>query len=290
MKIDTVTYSPGSGILTLKCSGSFGIGTEGNPSAELLTRTIQHWIADYPGNPVNEIEIDYTEVDYSWGDGPVSSMVALLGQGVRTFRVIASSSNCDSLKSLLESCNLPWFELLRVDETKDETVLTPVPLKLRIRIPFDETKLSALARDFAERLFEAVPELKTHALMVTTSSSEQCDLLIEAESPTGHARRQLAISVDAGDQEPTVTFGGMHLPYVGVQALISSIERIVHDRLVIAVIVGGPYDGSETFVDLSDPHSLREELIGPYSSGLLEIVSWGGSVDRDISKEDLNES
>ena len=63
----------------------------------------------------------------------------------------------------------------------------------------------------------------------------------------------------------------------------------MQDRIVIGIIVGGPYDGTETFLDLGDSRSLRNELREPYASGRLEIVSWAGSADREISTEDVGE-
>ena len=129
MKIDTTTYNRESRILSVKCSGKYGVGSGGNPSAELLLGTIKQWKSDHPEEPVTEIEIDYTRVDYSWGDGPVSSMGPLLAQGVEKVRLIGSSSNCEPLKGLLEGCRLPWFELLRIDEVDGKSVVTQVPLK-----------------------------------------------------------------------------------------------------------------------------------------------------------------
>jgi hypothetical protein len=125
--------------------------------------------------------------------------------------------------------------------------------------------------------------------MITSRSSEECDLRIEAESPTGDAGRRLDISMDASDQEPIVRFGYMELPTLEGQTTVSLVEGVVHDRVVIGVIVGGPYDGSETFIDLGDPRSLSEELTGPHSSRRLEIISWGGSADRQVSTENLSE-
>jgi hypothetical protein len=285
MKIDTATCSPGSGNLRMKCSGRFGIGTGGNCSAEALTTTIEQWITDHPEEPVTEVEIDYTKVDYSWGDGPVSSMVPLLRHGVGRFRLIGSSSNCDSLQSLLEACNLPWFELLRIDEMGSEPVLTPVPLKLRIRTPLDETKLSTLAQHFAARLFEAAPELKNHALMITRSS-EQCCFLIDAKSPTGDAGRRLEISMDVDDQEPAVSFGHVTLPALGVATMISLIEAIVRDRLAMIIYIGGQRDGYDDLLDLSDPDAIGRELRGALAPWQVRILSWGGSADCIVSLDD----
>jgi hypothetical protein len=143
MEINAITYGTEAGILRLKCTGTFAPGSEGQPSGELLTRTIEHWIATHAQQPVREIEIDYTEVDYSSGDWPVASVVPFLRQGISRFHFIASGSACDSLKNLLEACNLPWFELSRADDIEDRAASTPVPLKRRLMAPPDETKLHA---------------------------------------------------------------------------------------------------------------------------------------------------
>jgi hypothetical protein len=161
MEIETQTYNRGSGLLALKCSGAFGVGTQGAPSAELLTRTIRNWLAAHPEEPVTEIEVDYTRVDYAAGDGPVSSMVAFLRDGVATFRLIGSASNWESLKSLLEACQLPMFELVRADVIEGKLVFTPVPLTLRPGASPKETRLRSDA--FCARVFDELPELEPHA-------------------------------------------------------------------------------------------------------------------------------
>ena len=276
-----------SGVLQVKCAGTFGPGTDGDRSGELLTRTIQRWIADHPAETLTQIEIDYTGVDYSWGDAPVSSMVGLLNHGVSRFRLVASSSNCDSLKRLLESCNLPWFELVRSDEIQGSIVLTPVPLTLRLPIALDTTMLSPRARDFAALLFNELPELKRHAQM-RTGSSAQCDLLIQAESPTGDVSRGLEISMNVDDLEPRVSFGRLSVP-VKPHTVIGLVDAILHDRLVLAIIVDESdevYEGSLHLVDPTNSDALRE-LTGPYSSGLIQIRSWSGSADREMSRANI---
>jgi hypothetical protein len=108
MQIVTVTYD--SGVLHVKCAGEFGVGSAGNSSAERIVRTIQRWMSRR-AEPVSEIEIDYTDVTYVWGDGPVSSMIPFFSQGVVKCRVIASPQNWEPLKTLLSSCRVPFFEL-----------------------------------------------------------------------------------------------------------------------------------------------------------------------------------
>jgi hypothetical protein len=111
METSITTYGPEPGILRLKWRGRFGVGSEGEPSSELLAGTIEGWLANHAAERVEEIEVDYTDVDYSSGDGPVSSIIPFVRRGVMPFRLLPSSSNCDALKGLLGSRNLPFFEL-----------------------------------------------------------------------------------------------------------------------------------------------------------------------------------
>jgi hypothetical protein len=80
MQVDDINYR--EGMLQVKCSGEYGVGSDGNPSADLLAKYIALWIADHPDQPVAQIDVDYSEVDYSWGDGPVSSMFPFVAKGV----------------------------------------------------------------------------------------------------------------------------------------------------------------------------------------------------------------
>jgi hypothetical protein len=139
--IDALSYSPETGILTVKCRGRFGVGSEGNPSSELLTRTIEDWILNHGNARVTEIEVDYADVNYSWGDGPVSSMVPFLRQGVARFHLIASPSNHDALKGLLKACNLPWFVLSRTGNM-EVTWASASPPSMHFTVPpGDQTEL-----------------------------------------------------------------------------------------------------------------------------------------------------
>jgi hypothetical protein len=120
-----------SGVLHVRCAGEFGIGSGGNVSGALLTRSIQQWIAGHGSERVSEIELDFRKVNYQWGDGPVSAVVQFLRDGVTRFRILASPSNEAALKSLLETCNMPWFELVRAEEVDGQQILTAVVLAQR---------------------------------------------------------------------------------------------------------------------------------------------------------------
>ena len=70
------------GVLEVICSGRYGVGSEGNPSGRLVATSIEGWMADHPDQPVSRVTVDYRKVDYSWGDGPIWSVIPLFRRGV----------------------------------------------------------------------------------------------------------------------------------------------------------------------------------------------------------------
>jgi hypothetical protein len=132
MQIRVTDCDSESGVLKVKCSGVFGRGSLGNPAAEKIAEVIEYWIKDHPETLVSGLELDYTEVDYSWGDGPVSSLIRFLVRGVTKVRFVASSRNYEALKGLLEVCGPVFdFELIRIDTIGGRGVLSNVGLRLR---------------------------------------------------------------------------------------------------------------------------------------------------------------
>jgi hypothetical protein len=128
MQIDQLLYNGRSETLNVTCSGEYGVGSKGQASGAVLTEVLRQWMADHADNSIAVIEIDYTAVDYGWGDGPVSSMTPLVRGAPIRFRLIADASNCDSLKSLLEACKVPFFELVQRSEVNGQVVFTSIPL------------------------------------------------------------------------------------------------------------------------------------------------------------------
>ena len=91
MQIDSLDFS--DPVLTVRCSGTFGIGSKGHPSSKLLTDSIQRWMLSHPQERIEQVIIDYTHVDYEWGDGPVSSMLPIIYKGVTKVRLVANPRN-----------------------------------------------------------------------------------------------------------------------------------------------------------------------------------------------------
>jgi len=106
MKIDTIEFN--DSVLTLRCSGTFGIGSEGNPSGILITESVEGWMLSHPGENVEQLVVDYTNVEYSWGDGPLSSVIPIIKRGVAKVLLVPSVRNRESLETLVSESNVPW--------------------------------------------------------------------------------------------------------------------------------------------------------------------------------------
>ena len=113
MQIDLLSFY--DSILRVKCSGVFGAGSEGNPSGELLNSSIRNWMESHPGARVEQIDIDLIEVDYSWGDGPISSLISFISQDVTRFCFIAGPQNLKPLQNLIKISGLPGFTVEMTD-------------------------------------------------------------------------------------------------------------------------------------------------------------------------------
>jgi hypothetical protein len=107
MQIDSLTFR--DSILSVKCSGVFGIGSEGNPSGRLLSKSIKEWMENHPEEKVEKIYLDFTGVDYICGDGPVSFLVIFVTQGMTRIHFIASPQNLKPLENLINGSQFPWF-------------------------------------------------------------------------------------------------------------------------------------------------------------------------------------
>ena len=107
MQIDSLHFD--APVLTVKCSGVFGLGSAGNPSGALIAESIERWMISHPGDQVKQLVVDYTDVEYSWGDGPVSSVIPFVKRGITEIRLLASSRNVEPLQDLVTGSNVPWF-------------------------------------------------------------------------------------------------------------------------------------------------------------------------------------
>jgi len=88
--------------LFIVCSGEFGIGSEGNPSADLIVETAVQWMDTHPDSSLTHAVIDFTDVDYLWGNGPTSAAVRIGRRGPTSITIKANDANQEPLENLLQ--------------------------------------------------------------------------------------------------------------------------------------------------------------------------------------------
>jgi hypothetical protein len=102
IKIDK-TFIKGS-TLTIVCSGIFGIGSEGTPSAQLIRNEIVSFLNN-KDLKVTYIEIDFRRVKYEWGDGPLSAIMSIMDSDLH-IKYLASKENFQSLFTLFKQSGM----------------------------------------------------------------------------------------------------------------------------------------------------------------------------------------
>lgn len=86
-------------ILTIICSGRFGIGSKGNSSAKLIHNEIESAISK-PDHDITEVNIDFLNVEYEWGDGPISAISSALKEELK-IKYYVNNQNAQPLTNLL---------------------------------------------------------------------------------------------------------------------------------------------------------------------------------------------
>ncbi|MFM7162203.1 MAG: hypothetical protein ACKO3P_17760 [Planctomycetaceae bacterium] len=64
---------------------------------------------------VREIVVDFSDVDYRWGDAPLACFLPLIRKGVQRVRFLPGPNSASALESLLAAANIPWFSVERPD-------------------------------------------------------------------------------------------------------------------------------------------------------------------------------
>lgn len=100
--------------LRLSCAGSFGVGSQGNPSGQLLKRTIEMALAE-AGTSVSEVVIDFTNVQYEWGDGPTWAVLPAIRRGLKV-TYVAKGEAKKALANLFQATGLDRLGNLTVVE------------------------------------------------------------------------------------------------------------------------------------------------------------------------------
>jgi hypothetical protein len=104
-----------AGVLRVRCKGTIGIGTESVASMEPLSEALEVWMRENPDHAVREIIVDFRDVDYRWGDAPISCLLPFLVTGVQRVHYVASASSAPALEDLLRTAAMPGFSVERAD-------------------------------------------------------------------------------------------------------------------------------------------------------------------------------
>jgi len=102
MKIDKTIINGST--LSIICSGRFGIGSEGNSSAQLIRNELESAIHN-TDNKITEIEIDFRMVEYEWGDGPITAIMSVINPDLK-IKYLANEQNTQPLNNLLSQSGL----------------------------------------------------------------------------------------------------------------------------------------------------------------------------------------
>ncbi len=113
--MEVADSSISSNALRIACAGEYGVGSDGNPSGELVRGVIEQCLQESP-SLVSEIIIDFTEVDYEAGDGPVSSVMPAVERGLR-ITYIVGKANREPMNALLLASGLSeWIKVVGEEE------------------------------------------------------------------------------------------------------------------------------------------------------------------------------
>ena len=109
MRVESIEYA--DGVLRVRCSGTIGTGTESVASMEPLSEALNGWMREHANHPVKEIIVDFRDVDYRWGDAPISCLLPFLRKGVQRVHYVASARSAPALQNLLRMAAMPGFSV-----------------------------------------------------------------------------------------------------------------------------------------------------------------------------------
>jgi hypothetical protein len=112
--------------LSLTCAGRFGIGSLGNSPGEQLRAAVDEAVVSAPA--LTDVTIDFTAVEYEWGDGPLSALVGPVLRRRLRVTYLARDAVRASLEGLFASSGVRQFGELKVTEPEDVADSTsPMP-------------------------------------------------------------------------------------------------------------------------------------------------------------------
>ena len=113
MRVESIDGA--EGVVSVRCTGTVAIGSESIASMRPVGDALARWMREHPDQPVREVVVDFTDVDYQWGDAPVACFMPFILKGIQHVRYLAGSASAPALEGLVASTNLPWFSVERAD-------------------------------------------------------------------------------------------------------------------------------------------------------------------------------
>jgi len=103
----------------IRCSGKYGIGSEGNLSGRVLKEALEVALLAH-GDSVSEVVVDYSDADYEWGDAPNWSTSPAIRRRLAV-RFVASKANREALSTLLAKTGFDRFIQVEVSEETQQS-------------------------------------------------------------------------------------------------------------------------------------------------------------------------
>ena len=91
----------GDGVARIRCAGVFGVGSAGNPSGHVLKAALEELLGGHEGE-ASAVVVDFTEVEYQWGDGPVWAVYPAWRRGLHV-TYLARGQVAAALRGLVEA-------------------------------------------------------------------------------------------------------------------------------------------------------------------------------------------
>ncbi len=79
MKIEGIEFR--DAVLSVKCSGTYGIGSEGTSSSRLVTAALKRWMQSHPTDIVEQVVVDYRVLTINGETAPCRPCFPFLVRG-----------------------------------------------------------------------------------------------------------------------------------------------------------------------------------------------------------------
>jgi hypothetical protein len=112
-------------VVRVTLSGVYGDGTEGFPSARFLSEKLRALLAQ--NTEIDSVEMDYSRVEYDWGDGPTTTLISLFrstGGRITRATFISNQSNHVVLQRLCDLTHIDALKEIDIGPDSDGPTIT----------------------------------------------------------------------------------------------------------------------------------------------------------------------